>query len=562
MNIRKKLFSGFAVTILLTLIVATISYVQLSTINKSYSHLLNNQVTNILSAKELQYIVTKQAKDLRGYLLTGDNEQLDAYRQGRASFANELKQLDNKLPVGQTKAVLSELKDLEAKYASVTVDIIAAKQKNQIDVYTRMVQQQCVPMAKALADKASSLELLQKKMLDQTAADTSRSVNNVKNTVIGVSILAFLIGALIAYVFGRMISRPVTVLAASAKQIAAGDLTIQDIQLNNKDEIGQMAQAFNSMKHNLKSLLNTISESSQQVASASSELSTGSEEAVQTANQMREAVMDISGATERQVHSMNENKTSLQETATSIYRIADSATTVASSSERALNDSARGTEFMKLTIRQMGTIDERVQDSSQIINDLGEQSKKIAHITELIRDIAGQTNLLSLNASIEAARAGEHGRGFAVVAGEVKKLSDHSTQSSEEIASLINNMVKNIEGAVVSMDKGAEEVRSGIRIVSQAGEVFHSIQTSIETVTEQVQEVSAASEQISAGTEQMIQSEERVEELSRHIAGNSRLLAMASDKQVNKMVGISSAAERLSSLAQELQSEVQRFKID
>ncbi|MDO7908155.1 methyl-accepting chemotaxis protein [Paenibacillus sp. JX-17] len=561
MNISQKLFTAFAAVILITLLLGSFSYYEINETDKSYSVLVNDRMDKIMATDNLRFIVTRQTKDVRGYLITGSQSQMDAYETGRTTFAEMSSSLQQRFILPESKQLLNELIELEQNYNQVVTNIASYKKQNDMATVIRLVEERCVPSALAMENKATELQTFQKKQLDLSSADTTATVQKVKKMIIIVTVIAVLLGCLMALIISRMVSKPVTKLAKSAQQIAAGDLTIPDTDVRNKDEIGQMAAAFNEMKHNLHGLLLKINSSAEQVSAASQELYAGSEQAVEVSHQMAETILQISGAAEQQAQSMYENKISLDENAASIQRIAESASNVSVNSEQALQEAQQGVSYIDRTASQMKSIHQSVQRTSLIVNSLGEQSKQIASITELIRGIAGQTNLLALNASIEAARAGEQGKGFAVVAGEVKKLSEHSSQASQQIASLIEDMVSNVETAIASMATGAAEVVSGTEIVKETGEIFHSIREAIKDVAEQVQEVSAAAEQISAGTRQIVVSEEQLTALSQSISASAHQASSGSQEQLATMEEIANASGTLSGLAQELQNEVSRFQV-
>lgn len=260
--------------------------------------------------------------------------------------------------------------------------------------------------------------------------------------------------------------------------------------------------------------------------------------------------------------SMEENKKAMEESSISLQRVAESSATVSESSIDVLRRAEEGNQMIKQTIQQMNTIGGSVQKSSSVIQDLAESSKEIGEIVEVISTIANQTNLLSLNAAIEAARAGEHGKGFAVVADEVRKLADQSQQSSEQIAALIHAIQEKTNDAVDRMKTGFKEVEQGVTIADQAGEAFGHILQSIQIVNEQLQESSAATEEVAAAVEQLTASSEQLVHIATNVTASTQSVAAASDEQLASTEKFVSSANSLSDLAQELQDEMNKFKIN
>lgn len=209
----------------------------------------------------------------------------------------------------------------------------------------------------------------------------------------------------------------------------------------------------------------------------------------------------------------------------------------------------------------MNSINQTVTGLANVVKGLGERSKQIGQIIEVITGIAEQTNLLALNAAIEAARAGENGRGFAVVADEVRKLAEQSAQSAQQISMLITAIQQETNEAVQSMEMATKEASNGIVVIHTAGESFVEIKNAIEEVAVQIQEVSASVQQMSAGAEQIVQSMQLVSKIAESAASGTQEVSAATEEQLASMQEISASAVSLSKMAEELQQLIQKFKI-
>ena len=190
-----------------------------------------------------------------------------------------------------------------------------------------------------------------------------------------------------------------------------------------------------------------------------------------------------------------------------------------------------------------------------------DQSKQIGQIVDVIKGIADQTNLLALNAAIEAARAGEQGRGFAVVAEEVRKLAEQSSMSATQIATLIGNIQRETERAVEVMEKGKEEVVSGVEAVNLARNSFRTIVEEVNSVVDQIQLVTAASQQMALGTTQAVKSVESIGVIAEQTAASAEEVSAASEEQAATMVSVSQSSEALAKLGESLMSVVDKFKV-
>ncbi|NMG55502.1 methyl-accepting chemotaxis protein [Aromatoleum aromaticum] len=209
--------------------------------------------------------------------------------------------------------------------------------------------------------------------------------------------------------------------------------------------------------------------------------------------------------------------------------------------------SGQGADTVSRTVREMDLIAAAVSDSSAVIEDLGQRSQQITAIVNVIKEIADQTNLLALNAAIEAARAGESGRGFAVVADEVRKLAERTGKSTAEISAIVQAIQDGTAHAVASMQDGVERVRGGVALAREAGASMQDVGNETARVVRVVGDISMAlKEQTSAATE---------------IARNVEKIAQMAEEN-NAAVGqTADTANELQSLAQRLQTEMQRFRV-
>ena len=219
-----------------------------------------------------------------------------------------------------------------------------------------------------------------------------------------------------------------------------------------------------------------------------------------------------------------------------------------------------GRGVVSKTIEQMQVVNSSVAGISLSINTLGENSKQIGEIVGTISQIASQTNLLALNAAIEAARAGDQGKGFAVVADEVRKLAEKSESATKEIKDLIAEIQKNTIDAIANMEKGSKEVDNGVQMVNKVGKTFQTIVSLIESVTEEMQGVSATTEQVSASTEELNASTSELSHISNRISENTKTITAASQEQLQSSKEITSSANSLSLLSEDLQREIGKFK--
>ncbi|MDF2939269.1 MAG: chemotaxis protein, partial [Paenibacillaceae bacterium] len=207
------------------------------------------------------------------------------------------------------------------------------------------------------------------------------------------------------------------------------------------------------------------------------------------------------------------------------------------------------------------SIHHTVTDIEEVVRSLIAKSEEINRIAGFITDIAGQTNLLSLNAAIEAARAGEAGRGFAVVAGEVRKLSEQTNQFGKSITGFINDILLEVGRTAEKVTKGAGEVKEGIEIVQSAGQSFQSIEHAMEDVLKRIDGVTEVTGRLSQNSNNLVDVFHEITRITESAADGTQGVSAAAQEQLATMEEISSSSKALAGLSEELLVLTSRFKL-
>ncbi|MBU2701481.1 methyl-accepting chemotaxis protein [Sporomusaceae bacterium BoRhaA] len=381
-------------------------------------------------------------------------------------------------------------------------------------------------------------------------------------TISFITIIAVLIvSGLFVIWLARRIAKPIQKLELVANRIADGDISETKVHITSNDEIGRLGQSFEQMAQNLQSIIRKILGATEQVAAASQELTASSEQSSQAANQIATSITNVATGTNEQMDAANDTTRVVEQMSASIQQIAANANQVAEQSAQAAGKAKNGDRAVEKAVTQMIKIEETVTDSAQVVTKLGERSKEIGQIVDTISGIAGQTNLLALNAAIEAARAGEQGRGFAVVAEEVRKLAEQSQEAAKKIAELIGEIQGDTGHAVIAMNDGTREVKLGAEVVNIAGATFREIANLVAEVSSQVREISAAIQQMASGSQRIVDSVKKIDNLGKKSASESQGVSAAAEEQLASMEEIASSSQALAKLAQDLQSEVNEFRI-
>jgi len=386
-------------------------------------------------------------------------------------------------------------------------------------------------------------------------------VSKFRTDVLIFGVVGLVVAIVCSALVAEMNARHLVTVTRVANQVAEGDLRIDLITTDRKDELGQLARSINKMVTNLRTLIDQVNESSVQVAASSQQLTASTEQASRATELITATIQDVATGAENQMNGILESERAIEDMAQGIQRVAETSTIVSEASYDMEHQAEQGNISIQEAIEQMNMIRTKVEGSMGGFRTLEQRSQEIGQIVELITGIAAQTNLLALNAAIEAARAGEHGRGFAVVADEVRKLAEQSGSSAAQIASLIEVIQADTIKAVSTMDEITDEVESGVEDVNTAGAAFQRILQAAKQVANQVQEVTASSEEMSANAQIVAESVEQVTKIAQDSANHAQNVAASSEEQLASMHEISTSAEMLSEMAGELQHLVARFKV-
>lgn len=374
-------------------------------------------------------------------------------------------------------------------------------------------------------------------------------------------LLALAVAVIQAAFLSRRIYKPIIAVAGAAREVADGNLAIEKIEVKTKDELGQLAQEFNTMTEHLLSLVKQVSLSSAQVAASSQQLTAGAEQSAQASNGVAAAITEVAQGAEKQLKAVNEVSAVVQEMSATIEQVLENAGNVTDSATRTADSAVKGRQAIHSTIEQMENIQKTVNHSALVVKNLGERSQEIELIIDTISGIAAQTNLLALNAAIEAARAGEQGKGFAVVAEEVRKLAEQSQDAAKQIAQLIAEIQNDTQEAVAAMTDGTREVEVGTEVVNKAGEAFEEIVKLINEVTVQTTQISEEIKEMYLGSERIVKSVYEVDNISRIIADQSQNVSASTEEQSASVEEIASSSQVLATMADELQRALEKFRI-
>lgn len=379
-----------------------------------------------------------------------------------------------------------------------------------------------------LADKLHT----QTEQADAMQRDTLAWVTLASAAVSGLALVLLLSSNFWLYrVLMDMLGAEPAVTGRIAGRIADGDLSEAE-RASSPARPNSVLAMIQRMQGNLRDTVKSIRGGADTVLDAAHRLRGGATEVVDASRQQSDAAASMSAAVE--------------EMAVSIAQVADNAHNVSNRAAEAGHEAETGGQEVHAVSEDVRKVAEAVNQTSLVIQALGDESKRITAIVDTIRDIADQTNLLALNAAIEAARAGEQGRGFAVVADEVRKLAERTTLSTEEIGGMVQAIGQRVGEAVQRMDASISQVSRSVAQSEKAYDAIAKVRQSTECMIGEVNEIYLALQEQRAASTTISQSVEKIANMAEQ--NNAAVTRIADD------------ARQLEQLSENLEGMVRGFK--
>ena len=333
--------------------------------------------------------------------------------------------------------------------------------------------------------------------------------------------------------FAGSLSRPILKLSGTIGEIEReSDLTRQ-VDIRSQDELGMVANAFNTMVVKFRDSIRQVADATSQLAATAEETSVITQQTSQTAQSQQAETAQVATA-------MTEMNATVQEVANNTQITSQAASDVT-------REAIQGRQAMEQTVEQIQQLADEVEKAAEVVGGLEKNSQEIGAVLDVIKGIAEQTNLLALNAAIEAARAGEQGRGFAVVADEVRTLASRTQQSTEEINKMIEKLQVGSRQAVTAMGQSREKTQQAVKQALETGQSLSTITAAIERINDMSTQIASAAEEQSAVTGEISRNIVQISEMTEQTAVGAQQT--------------SEASVELSRLANGLQALVARFKI-
>ncbi|OLF59765.1 chemotaxis protein [Aeromonas veronii] len=541
MTIGQKLTMAFTTLALLMLGFAWFATLQLSNIYRDASEVSDNIVPSIRASSQMHVALLDARRAELNMVIDALGKDPDSLNSSTQSFeaaksqymAAEQRYGSMPFVSERDRNMFAELKTAAAKYFSAHGDLETAIRQGDIAKVQSLIKNE----SRAALEQAGQDGLELRKENDRVAnlltkqSEASYERAKLLSTTVGALTLLFVV--IVAWLLIRQIRNPVMTLLEQTRQVAAGNLTSQlDMKQFSHDELGKLAHGFNEMQSNLRMLVNEVSGSVVQLGAAAEEISAVAQ---QSANNM--------GA---QQHELNQLATAMNEMQATVQEVARNTNDAASAATSASNTAAQGSETVNDSIGRIEKVATAIEETALVIRQLGDDSRNIGMVLEVIQGIAEQTNLLALNAAIEAARAGEQGRGFAVVADEVRTLAKRTQDSTSQINHIISELQQRANEAGVTMQQSQDMMSETVHTAREAGASIAEISSSVNSISHMNIQIATATEEQGAVSEELNRNVVNISNASEEVATGAKQMAQACND--------------LNLLATQLQEVVRKFR--
>ncbi len=485
MKIGVRLTLGFFVVLSLMAALALVGINGMSTVQGRLDEIVKDNIYKTKLTNDMSDAVHIVSRVTRTLILLADEAAMAVQHKklevARQSYNEAWASLEKTSASEKGKALRVRIRIDSLEARAINDRVIELALANKTEPATKLLMEQAAPAVLKWQDVLDENRALQEENTKGDYAYAQQAYDSAFRLVVTLALAAIALGAVLAWLLTRSITRPINEAVNVANRLASGDLTVR-IDATSRDETGQMLQAMQNMITKLSQVVTDVNTGAQALASASEEVSA--------------TAQSLSQAASEQAAGVEETSASIEQMTASIAQNTENAKVTEGMASKAAQDAADGGESVNATVSAM---------------------KEIAKKIGIIDDIAAQTNLLALNAAIEAARAGEHGKGFAVVAAEVRKLAERSQVAAQEIG---------------------EVAGSSVELAEKAGKLLEQMVPTIRKTADLVQEISAASTEQSSGVGQINAAVGQLNQTTQQNASSSEELAATSEE-------MSSQAEQL-----------------
>lgn len=562
LTIKEKLYLVFGVLIGIFFTTSIFAGYSLNSINDGALRISTEYIQGAMSAAESSQTMSDYRKTEYAVLNAPNLGSRIYAMQSATKLQSQMDIAFDRLePSLSGKALenFKDMKDIWARYTSNTVKMFDLMEEGKIQEASLLLDKSDVDY-RQITYRLNQLVDDRKDFIHAENIAASAHLHTTLVIMAVASILVLAVSIFMAVYLSRNIQQSISYLMDVSREIASGDLTI-DVVPKTKDEFGELTASYRDTVTNLRDLISKIHTTASDVSDFAIQLTENAGQSAKVTQQVADSIENVANATNHQGENVATSVNEIQMMSDRMkgfeYK-ASASSQAAKNVERIAED---GKAAIAGAVKQMEEISRAVSESARVIQQLAERSEEIGQISDTIAGIAGETNLLSLNAAIEAARAGEAGRGFAVVSEEVRKLAEESATASQQIAELIKRIQSETEHAVVRMEQGTSVVKNGQVVMDEAGDAFEKISKAVTDLTLHADGIFKDAQNSANMASHLVSVMEALDSSGRSVSAETESVSAATEEQAASMDEIANASNKLSDLSNDLQTAISRFKV-
>ncbi|BAU26044.1 methyl-accepting chemotaxis protein [Aneurinibacillus soli] len=563
MSVGKKLLLSSLAIFLIILFLGVNALLRMNDINKKADEINTSWLPGVASINNInfltEHVLTQELKFMDSTNPEERKNLAEQMNKTLATIEGTLASYEKTIFLDEDRKNFEGLKKEWAAYQDIHQKIMNSK-IGDTNLFLQLREQSAASFS-AMQNDLDALVKLNNAGSDKAATEANDIYTNGKLLIIILEIVAIVSSLAISLLLTRNITRPLKLVTGNVKRVSEGDLSLEAVQVANRDEIGELATHFNDMVVKLRQVVSSINASAEQVSATSFQLSEAAQQSGESSAQVAATINDVAEGASQQADQtstilkiMNTTKEKVEignQQALKTLQNASASTTLSHEGNTAIRDA----------VEHLDTVTETVELATDSIQKLGKRSEEIGNIITVITDISSQTNLLALNAAIEAARAGEHGKGFAVVADEVRKLAEESSKAAGQITELINHIQSETFTTIETMEKNLEAVHHQVHIIERGGDALGRIVKNVEETEKDTKQVQEIFKEIQQNSQEVFTSIQGISLVIEEAAASSQEVAAAAEEQSATVQEIAASSTELSTIAARLKQEVAIFKL-
>ena len=548
--------------LVLTAIIGVLAYTQLGSVSGVYNDVATQDAMVLATARDADAAQGQMQSAARGYSSDQDQHELTNYTENRAVFQRDVAAIGRLALDEREAAAAASLREKSRAMVAQYDQVVALARAGSLERARTLEESTAERTAAAvMADTDRLSELAQSNMRAGTRSAES-AASTARWIVLGLLLAALALGAVIAVAIARSITRPLGALNHRLTDIADGDGDLtQRVDDSATDELGQVGRVFNRFVGQIQDLVRETGDKARALARMATEMTTSSDQTGEAVDQIAATVEGVAKGSSEQAEALHGITGIMGDMAQGVGQVATSGEQAAHQAADADHQAADGAERLQDAEQAMARIGSSTGQVFEVVGQLDARSQAIGEIVGTITQIAGQTNLLALNAAIEAARAGEQGRGFAVVADEVRKLAEESQAAAGSIGDILGEIQAEAQRAVEAMRAGRQDVEEGARVVAAAGAAFTHIRAEVQQVATAVAAAAAAAQELGAESGEMQEKVSQVAAVAEENAAAAEEVASATEQTSASVQQVVATTHALQEASADLRALVERFRV-